>query len=352
MHRGGSFPIIGPEQRGRRLELFKFDWGAFDTRAGLRYVAGVVVLIGLSSVADFPWMVAGVSALLAWLTDLPGPRRNRVVGALVFALAGWACVLLSQAIGDHLEWRVAALFAVTFVCTMGVASTGRVFMVGWCTAYLFLLVPVLAPAEQAAEVAAGHLAGSLTVVALLALAGLFEKDEPEAPPRDASGPGLGYAAAYSTTVAATMAVGLFLGSRFLSSDPTLISNAAFMVIGAGAAHTWKAGAERFIGALAGIIVGYYLGVALPFFWAELTVWIVMSFFVLALMNVNAGAAVFAFLVIFSFAWGEMGEVGNSIANERIAAEAAGVILAGIAVLILHHLRTRLAPEANEAPAAP
>ena len=72
----------------------------------------------------------------------------------------------------------------------------------------------------------------------------------------------------------------------------------------------------------------------------LALWIVMSFFVLAMMNVNGGAVIFCFLVIFAASWGAQGyEVGNTIANERIFAEFVGVAIALIAVSVRNILGT-------------
>jgi hypothetical protein len=54
--------------------------------------------------------------------------------------------------------------------------------------------------------------------------------------------------------------------------------------------------------------------------------------VVAMMNVNAGAVMFFFVLPYSLVWGVLdGEAGHAIANERIVAEFIGVVLAGIAV---------------------
>jgi hypothetical protein len=36
----------------------------------MKYVAGVAIMLALSAVVEFPWFAAGLSALLAWLTNL------------------------------------------------------------------------------------------------------------------------------------------------------------------------------------------------------------------------------------------------------------------------------------------
>lgn len=89
-----------------------------------------------------------------------------------------------------------------------------------------------------------------------------------------------------------------------------------------------------IGAVLGILVGFYLGLYIQSAILEPVLWIMMSYGVVALMYVNAGACAFFFLVIFAASWGALGyEAGNSIANERIFAEFVGVSLAVMGVTI-------------------
>jgi hypothetical protein len=72
---------------------------------------------------------------------------------------------------------------------------------------------------------------------------------------------------------------------------------------------------------------------------EIIVWICASFMLVTLMNVNAAPMIFFFVLPYSLVWGMLdSEAGHGIANERIAAELIGVVLAGIAV----SMRERLA----------
>jgi hypothetical protein len=80
------------------------------------------------------------------------------------------------------------------------------------------------------------------------------------------------------------------------------------------------------------ISGLYLGQLAGNRIVEIIVWISASFMVVTLMNVNAGAMIFFFVLPYSLVWGMLdGEAGHAIANERIVAEFIGVVLAGIAV---------------------
>jgi hypothetical protein len=131
-----------------------------------------------------------------------------------------------------------------------------------------------------------------------------------------------------------MAIGLALGDAWLKTDPTMIVNASLMIIFPSLLLTSTMAIDRFIGAVLGIVLGFYLGLYVQSEFLEPVLWIVMSFGVIALMNVNAGACAFFFLVIFSSYWGAEGyKTGNAIANERIFAELVGVTLATIGVTI-------------------
>jgi len=54
------------------MKILQFDWEVFDIVAGLKYVTGVAIMLALSSVIDFHWFAAGLSALLAVIA------RNRL----------------------------------------------------------------------------------------------------------------------------------------------------------------------------------------------------------------------------------------------------------------------------------
>ena len=68
--------------------LFRFDWGAFDAAAGLKYAIGILAVWWLTEAYGFISFVAGVSTLLAWLTDVPGRRRDRVSESVMIGLEG------------------------------------------------------------------------------------------------------------------------------------------------------------------------------------------------------------------------------------------------------------------------
>ena len=127
-----------------------------------------------------------------------------------------------------------------------------------------------------------HLLGSGVVLCLIALPLLWEKKQPDAdegcgqtgevgPP-----PNLGFVLQHSTTVGLVMALGLVLGDMWLKSDPTMITNASLMVMFPCRQQTVSMAADRIIGAVLGILVGFCLGLYIQSQVLEPLVWIAMS----------------------------------------------------------------------------
>jgi hypothetical protein len=282
-----------------------------------------------------------LSAALAWLTTtIPGRRNDRLLGVLIFIVFAAALLGLAHLLsGTHWPWFV-ALLVVAFFGTFAMIKGSRGFMLGWCLICWFYVVPLLGALDVPGQLLICHLLGSGVVLGLIALPMLWEKKQPAADLGsdqvvDAETlPSLGFVLQHSTAVGLVMALGLVLGDMWLKSDPTMITNASLMIMFPCRQQTVTMAADRVIGAVLGILVGFYLGLYIQSSLLEPLLWIVMSYGVLALMTVNAGACAFFFLVIMGASWGALGyEVGNSIANERIFAEIVGVSLAGIGVTL-------------------
>jgi hypothetical protein len=207
-------------------------------------------------------------------------------------------------------------------------------MVGWCLICWFYCTALLGADNDLGGILAAHFVGSGVVFVLIAVSSLLfsgtESEGDDAP--GAPSPSTRFVFEYSLAVGLAMAVGLALGDAWLTTDPTLILNATLMIIFPSLAHTWTLAVDRFIGAVLGIVLGFSLGFLIQHPWLEPAIWMVFSFFILSMMNVNSGAVTFFFLALFAAGWGTQGyEVGNAIANERIFAEFVGVGIAIIAV---------------------
>jgi uncharacterized membrane protein YccC len=115
-----------------------------------------------------------------------------------------------------------------------------------------------------------------------------------------------------------------------------------MVLMPSPAKTWSVGIDRMLGAVLAVFIGFSLGQLAGGPILEVAIWLVSSFFVIAMLRVNAGAVIFFFLLPYAEGWGELGgEQGPQLANERLLAEPIGILLAGVGISILHGLHRRL-----------
>jgi len=324
------------------MKILRFNWQAYDPVGGMKYVAGVVVIIALSKIfPGFPWFATGVAAVLAWLpATIPGRRSDRILSIAIFIVFAGALVGLAHLLsGTYWPWFFAML-AVAFFGTFAMIKGSRGFMTGWCLICWFFVAPLVGALDTPGQLSICLLLGGGVVLGLMALPLLWEKKQPAADVGsdqvvDAETlPSLGFVLQHSTAVGLVMALGLVLGDMWLKSDPTMIVNASLMIMFPSRNQTLTMAADRMIGAMLGILVGFFLGLYVQSTVLEPLLWIVLSYGVFALMYVNAGACAFFFLVIFAASWGALGyDAGNAIANERIFAEVVGVSLAGIGVTI-------------------
>jgi hypothetical protein len=317
-----------------------FEWSRWDPWLGLYHMIGVLLVLNLAENVGADWLAAGVGALLAWLTVLLGQARSKraeISGLVIYMLAAMPLSYLAHAVAPVEAVSLGLMFAVTFGFSMLMTKGAHAFVIGWCLTYWYLLSPLLSGSLGVTETAMGHLIGAGAVIVLYGIRRLWWRQavETQTGPVAEGRPSTGFAAAYSAIVGLTMVVGLGVGARTLKADPTLISNSAFNIISPSASQTWRSGILRMLFGTAGICLGFYLGVFFPQVWVGQLIIALSSFFAMALVRVDFGPVIGALFVMVSYPWGTMGlEAGNAIANERILAELAGVILAGVAVFAL------------------
>lgn len=314
------------------MKLLNFNWDALDVRGGVKYTIGVAIVIALSLVIEFSWLAVGISALLAWLVNVTGPRRERLSNIAIFIVVGAALIGLVWALaGTYWPWLI-SMVVVAFFGTFAMIRGPRGFMLGWCLICLFYVAPLLGTEEIPLQVLSAHLLGSIVILILIALPFCETADAEGKDAAATERPSVPYVASYSATVAIVMTIGLILGDMWLKSDPTLILQASLMIIMPNVLGTWIVAFDRMIGLILGVIAGFYLGQFAGGQVMEIIVWIGASFMLVTLMNVNAAPMVFFFVLPYSLVWGMLdGEAGHVIANERIVAEFIGVVIAGIAV---------------------
>jgi hypothetical protein len=328
------------------MKILNHNWAALDVAGGIKYAIGVTVVIALSLFIDFSWMAVGMSALLTWLVNVPGPRRERFTNMILYLVIGAVLIGLAWALaGTYWPWMI-SMVVVAFLGTFVMIRGPRGFMLGWCLICLFYVAPLLGTAEMPLEVLSAHILGSVAI--LIVLAQPFGND-PVA--QDGSGeeeekPSVPYVASYSAAVAIVMTIGLVMGDMWLGADQTLILQASLMIMMPSVLGTWTVAVDRMIGLLLGVVAGFYLGQIAGGEIMEIAVWIGASFLLVTLMNVNAAPMIFFFVLPYSLVWGMLdAEAGHAIANERLWAELIGVVLAGIAV----SMRAGLANKFNVQP---
>lgn len=323
--------------------MFRYDWSRIDLKLGLYHMLGVMVVLNLAELRGPTWTVAGISALLGWVTILIGQPRGGVraiAGLAVFLAGGIAAGWIASLLEGQAVLGMVTMFAIVFFGSMLLLVGLHAFMVAWCVIYWAILVPIFNNAFGMQEVMEAHAVGvgALIIVQIVRL--LLSKEERAEAQEEAQSPGLGYVLSYASVVATTICAGFFVGGRTLSSDPTMIAQSAFNVISpASVRQTWVTGLERVVFGTLGICAGFLAGM---YFQGPIAAQIVValsSFCALAFLPVSFGPMVGALFVMISYPWGAMDfEAGNALANERILAELAGVILAGLAIMVLTRIR--------------
>ena len=314
------------------MHILKFNWAAFDPKGGFKYAVGVAIVIAASLVIEFPWFACGVSALLVWLVNVPGPRSDSFKGMVIYIGIGAVLIGLGYVLaGTFWPWVISMLI-VAFVGTFAMIEGPRGFMVGWCLICWFYCLPLVGIDSIPWDILSAHLLGSGVMFAIIALLSAKE-DATEEPVAAAEKPGVPFVTSYATTVAIVMAIGTALGGWWLKTDPTLILQASLMILMPSVLGTWIVAVDRIIGLILGVFAGMFLGQIFGFALAvEIVVWLVASFMLVSTMSVNAALMVFWFVLPFTAAWGTLeSEAFHELGNERIVAEIIGVVLAGIAV---------------------
>ena len=326
--------------------MFVYQWKKLDLKLGLYHMLGVLVVLNLAEYVDVAWTAVGIGALLAWITILLGEPRNwraETGGLLVYLVVGIGLSYLGHAVAGNEVLNILTMFVVTFFGILLISKGLHTYMVAWCLVYWYMLSPLFSLSMGLTQALLGHVIGTGLVIFLHFARHIWLRPMKELQTPDTGGllP-LGFAVTYSAVVALTMAIGLGIGARALKADPTLISNAAFNVIGPSALQTWKAALERMLFGTAGILLGFYLGVLFPGETVERLVIAVSSFLALATLRVSFGLVIGALFILLSYQWGTLeAEAGHVIANERMIAELVGVVLAGVAVSFLSLLRATI-----------
>lgn len=333
--------------------MFKFDWSRFDAKLGLIFMIGVLVVFNLTGRLELDLLAAGISALLAWLTILLVPRQRRsrhLLGLVAYLAVGSALTWLAAIVAPHPWARLLAMAAVTFAGYLMLLRGAHAFMVAWCLVYWYLLAPLFLGDQSPGGVVLAHVVGVALVIFLNLLKPIWSHATGEADPEVGSGeaaPSADFVVRYALIVSASVVAGVAAGTRWLTSDPTLIANATLNVISPSLRQTWQMAAERVVLGTLGILGGFYLGWFFPASWVGHVVTAGGAFLTLGVTRVNFGLVIGLLFFLLSYPWGAMRSgAGHLIANEKLVGELFGVLVALGAVSVLARLQSGSASSAT------
>jgi hypothetical protein len=94
-------------------ELTQFNWQAFDPAPGIKVVIGLLVMLVLTSATGQPWVATSLVVFFAWLTDIPGPLKDRIGGMVAFGVIAIAITYISGRLDSLALWPSALMFFLT-----------------------------------------------------------------------------------------------------------------------------------------------------------------------------------------------------------------------------------------------
>ncbi|SHG87787.1 hypothetical protein [Ferrimonas marina] len=316
--------------------MFHFDWQRFNWQLGAIFAIGVVTVSLLLTALGAPAMVAGFSALLAWLPIVMADGvslKQRLWGLLLFAALGPLLLWLYIQFDPFSLAHYAAIALVTLLGYLCLCFGTHLFLLAWGGVYWFLLLPLFVESPQDTwAVSLAYIAGvSLVLLINLVKPLLSRPADTPVPSANESLP-IGQVFLFACLVALSIVIGLWLGKSWLTVDPTLVANATLNMISPSLRQTWQGGVERLILGLVAIVSGFYLGWWFPQVEVAWLVTVISAFLALGCLFVNINLTVAMVFFLLSYTWGSLGtEAAHRIANEKLLAELLGVAIALVAI---------------------
>ncbi|MGI9586529.1 MAG: FUSC family protein [Acidimicrobiia bacterium] len=320
--------------------LLRFDSSAFNPIGGIKFALGITVAAVVSGVFDLDMLVVGIASLLTWLTDVPGPRRNRLYGMAAFGVIGVGLIWLASLVVDSSVWFPLTLAAVTFVLTMPLTVSQRGYQVGWSAILLFFSIAAFTGVDSVVqtELSIDLLIGVGLVMALTAIwpHGIGPYGRSESDTREP--PGMAdtqFVAVYAATVAVVMGVALYLGMQSFTAGAVWAANGAFFIIGPSTNQSIIHGLERAIAVIVGVAGGALAVEWMTADWLLITLWLILGAIALATLNAGYFIMVAAYTAGMTMTWAVQGQDIAAInSTERILAEFGALALALAAVAFL------------------
>jgi hypothetical protein len=324
-------------------DLIRFNWRAFDPISGIKVTIGFIVIMALTKLTGETWTATGLVVLLAWLTNVPGPLKDRINGMLVFGAGAIIITVISGQMGLGLWPNIIAVSVVGVLGTLALARGTRAYMIGYALICWTIYAPFLVDSTSVTNCVVAILLGTGVLIALNVVAAVFEGDSTEmsVTEKSSGGPGMDYIIAYSITLALVLALTTYLGRVLLKTDPTLIVGGAFFIIGFDAKKTWVAGIGRVIGVVAGTVLGLIISKLVGPGLLMYIIVIAAFFFSFATMAIHPGFFMFFFLLLLAIGWQDLEtETLNLTFWERLSGETAGVLIAMTAIAVLQWWQKR------------
>ena len=325
-------------------DIFRMNWAAFDAVSGIKVAVAALLIFGLMAVTGETWIATGLILLFAWLTNVPGPLKDRLAGMVAFAVGAIAVTWLSGQIELSLWPNTIAITVVGFVATMALAWGTRAYMVGYAVICWAIYGPLLISSTSVANCVGAIIVGTAAIMITTTIGSLMEKNDEssdDAGQDNATGPDYAAAFPYATTVALVLGITTYLGWISLKTDPTMAVGAAFFIIGFDVKKTWIAGITRVIGIIAGVFLGYAAAQFLEPGIVTDVVSVAALFLCFAAMNVNPGLFMFFFMFLIALGWTSLDPATLNLTFwERVTGEGVGVIIAMLAIGLMHRIQTR------------
>lgn len=322
-------------------KLFPFNKDGFNPIAGLKLFIFALVMGAITVFTDLNLVTVIIGALLAWLTDIPGTTKNRVVGMILYSVIAAALVYLATVILTDVIWFTVAMFIVAFACTLPMAISSRGFMVGWAALITFIQANNMTGSGEPSSTMINIIVGTGIVVLLTLVwpkgTGPWGSSGDNPPPESGGAEDRTFVLVYALTVATALAIATYLGNIWFTFGVQMIATSTFMVLGPTTQQNWVSAVGRAVAVIAGIVIAFLLVSTIESLEILTFVWAIFPAIAIATLGVSYALAIGAYTTQMMMVIVLLG--GNYAAyaldsNNRIVGEAIGIGIAIVAALFL------------------
>lgn len=322
-------------------QLFPWNPAGFNPIAGAKLFVFALVAGAITVFTDLNLVVVIIGALLAWLTDIPGTTRNRVVGMILYGVVASVWVWLATMVLTEVLWFTVGMFLVAFVSTLPMAISSRGFMVGWAALITFIQANNMTGSGEPTSTILNLLVGTGLVVLLTLVwpkgTGPWGSSGDDPPPESGGAEDRAFVLVYALTVATALAIAAYLGMQWFTFGIQMIATSTFMVLGPTTQQNWVSAAGRAVAVVVGIILAFLLVSTIDSLEVLTFIWAIFPAIAVATLGVSYALAIGAYttqmMMVIVLLGGDY-EAYALDSNNRIVGEAIGIGLAILAALFL------------------